>query len=315
MHAGMDRKNVLMILSLVFVLASALSLLILLDRGPEKPVENVNTGKRYASIQEAIDANDTLNGHTLLVHPGKYVECVNITKTLIVKGLNRSSTIIERSRRGPAAVTVRADGSTLANFTVRNSTIGIRCFAANRCEILSNDLFGCGTSIAAYFSNNTLVEGNEVFNGTLRGIHIYDSNYAIVMNNRIENVAEMGRAVAAIHIQNSLNSTVVQNLLMRNVCGIQLEVDASNSTIYHNNFINNTKHAIVYSVNNTWDDGYPSGGNYWSGRNIQDNYSGPDQNIQGSDGIQDFLYIIDEYNQDRYPFVLPLNILVGTRFS
>jgi parallel beta-helix repeat protein len=287
----------------------------LTNRGLEREVENVNTGKRYTSIQEAIDATDTLNGHTLLVHPGKYVESVNVTKTLTLKGLNRSSTIIEKGRNGLAAVTVRADSSTIANFTVGNSTIGIQCFNTIGCRILSNGIANCNTSIEAYFSNDTLIEGNEVFNGSLRGIHIYNSSYTIVLNNTIENISEVGKAISAIHIQHSRNNTIVQNQLLRNACGIQLEADASNNTAYHNNFINNTKHALVYSVNNTWDNGYPSGGNYWSGRNFRDICNGPDQNIPGSDGIQDFLYIIDEYNFDRYPFVSPLNITIRTCYD
>jgi hypothetical protein len=56
------------------------------------------------------------------------------------------------------------------------------------------------------------------------------------------------------------------------------------------------------------DDGYPSGGNYWSSYNGTDVYSGPYQNETGSDGIGDTSYIINENNRDNYPFVRPLSI-------
>ena len=54
---------------------------------------------------------------------------------------------------------------------------------------------------------------------------------------------------------------------------------------------------------NIWDDDYPSGGNYWSDYTGVDEYSGPYQNETGSDGIGDTPYVIDENNQDNYPFM------------
>jgi hypothetical protein len=51
-----------------------------------------------------------------------------------------------------------------------------------------------------------------------------------------------------------------------------------------------------------WDDGYPSGGNYWSDYSGTDSYRGSHQNETGSDGIGDTPYAIDENNQDKYPF-------------
>jgi len=60
-----------------------------------------------------------------------------------------------------------------------------------------------------------------------------------------------------------------------------------------------------YASTNIWDDGYPSGGNYWSDYNGTDLFSGPYQNITGSDGIGDTPYVIDENNRDRYPLMKP----------
>jgi hypothetical protein len=56
---------------------------------------------------------------------------------------------------------------------------------------------------------------------------------------------------------------------------------------------------------NVWDDGYPSGGNYWSDYNGVDLYRGPFQNETGSDGIGDFPYTIGANNQDNYPIMKP----------
>ena len=54
---------------------------------------------------------------------------------------------------------------------------------------------------------------------------------------------------------------------------------------------------------NLWDNGYPSGGNYWSNYVCIDIKSGPHQDILGSDGIGDTPYIISENSIDRYPLV------------
>lgn len=56
---------------------------------------------------------------------------------------------------------------------------------------------------------------------------------------------------------------------------------------------------------NVWDDGYPSGGNYWWNHTAVDLCIGLYQNETGSDGICDTSFDIDENNQDRYPLMNP----------
>ena len=62
---------------------------------------------------------------------------------------------------------------------------------------------------------------------------------------------------------------------------------------------------------------YPSGGNWWgNGGNVVDVYSGPDQDLTGSDGICDMAYVIDVDNVDLYPLMGPwtdigLNVTVS----
>lgn len=80
---------------------------------------------------------------------------------------------------------------------------------------------------------------------------------------------------------------------------------SNNNLIYHNNFINNTNQAYD-NCSNFWDDGYPSGGNYWGDYTGEDNYKGKNQNMPGPDGIGDTPYPIpSDNNRDRYPLMNP----------
>ena len=59
-------------------------------------VHNLNTRLNYTSIQEAVDAPETLNGHTIFVQEGTYNENVVLGKSyLTLIGENKSSTVID----------------------------------------------------------------------------------------------------------------------------------------------------------------------------------------------------------------------------
>jgi len=59
------------------------------------PVHNIDTGLDYATIQEAIDANETSNGHIIRVETGVYSENVVINKTISLHGENKDAAIID----------------------------------------------------------------------------------------------------------------------------------------------------------------------------------------------------------------------------
>ncbi|HXX87168.1 MAG TPA: NosD domain-containing protein, partial [Candidatus Acidoferrum sp.] len=107
-----------------------------------------------------------------------------------------------------------------------------------------------------------------------------------------------------IILGSSSNNTVSSNTASANIYGVWLD-SSSNNTLYHNNFMNNTYQVGSVNSTNTWDDGYPSGGNYWSDYTGVDKYSGPNQNYLGSDGIGDTPYVIDANNTDHYPLMKP----------
>jgi hypothetical protein len=82
-----------------------------------------------------------------------------------------------------------------------------------------------------------------------------------------------------------------------------LQFSGSNgNVVYHNSFVDNTVQTGGSSSSlNVWDDGYPSGGNFWS--DYEERY--PDAEELDDSGIWSTPYVIDENNQDNYPLMEP----------
>jgi parallel beta-helix repeat protein len=186
--------------------------------------------------------------------------------------------------------------------------------------ILGNELNNSNSAILVDCAANTLLSHNRI-NMMTGGIFIADfSNNTIVSDNSITN-SEFG-----IGLHFFLNHTILfGNNISSNTCGLYVSEFPNNDIVYHNNFINNVKQVemepdsldpsfdpwLIRAMNSSWDNGYPSGGNYWSDYNGTDVYSGVYQNETGIDGIGDAPYVIDGNNTDRYPLTKPYVALLG----
>jgi len=104
----------------------------------------------------------------------------------------------------------------------------------------------------------------------------------------------------------SINNFINNNSYYYNKVGLRIIDRCYDNKIYHNNFIRNYNYNGYDSIsNNKWDNGYPSGGNYW------DDYSGQDND---GDGIGDTPYNISGgNNMDRYPLMNLLKNIPPTK--
>ena len=159
---------------------------------------------------------------------------------------------------------------------------------------------GAGQVILANCSGVT-VENQNVSNGSV-GIELGFSSG----NTMIGNVASNNyRGVLSYY---SDNNTIANNTVSLNY-DVGLYMRSSNGNwIYHNDLVNNAEQARDDTDANQWDNGYPSGGNYWSDYSGTDWYRGPNQDIDGSDGIGDIPYVIDSDSIDNYPLVSPSTV-------
>jgi parallel beta-helix repeat protein len=212
-----------------------------------------------------------------------------------------------------------SDNTVSGNNATANSD-GIVLSNSNRTMIIGNNA-SANTQRGIHIGGS---QGNESYNNTVSGNSVTANNYGInlysyapgydhVRGNTISGNNVAANTLHGIALYNCLNNTISDNNATANSYGIYLS-SSLNTTSYHNNFMNNTHQAYSFNSNNTWDNGYPSGGNYWSDYNGTDLYRGPHQNETASDGIGDTPYSIDGNNQDNYPLMQPWSAH-STRYS
>jgi hypothetical protein len=160
--------------------------------------------------------------------------------------------------------------------------------------------------IGGYDVYRSNITGNIIRNNPF-GLDIQMPTYNNIASNTIVNnengISLSGHLVYA--------NKVVSNDITANTIGFLIDGQGGNM-ICHNNFVDNTQQVldpnVPYEVQ-VWDNGYPSGGNYWSNYTGPDYFSGPNQDQPGSDGIGDIAHIINAWepwiNKDNYPLIGP----------
>ena len=261
---------------------------------PGNRVEN-NTvnGKPLVYLESVSDFNVEEAGQVILF------DCNNIR----VKNLNLSNASL-------GLMLWNTNNSVITNITANNNCYGIMLINSTDNTIfggyMANNYYGVWMDSS---SNDNITENNIPGNKYIGVALTSSSCFNCISENNIS-ATSYGLALG----ESSNNNWISGNDIENNEYGIMFG-NSSNNNIYHNNFVNNTRQLYDISWDdpqfppsiNIWDDGYPSGGNYWSDYTGVDEKSGPNQDQPGSDGIGDTPYLIDENNVDRYPLMKPFS--------
>ncbi len=218
------------------------------------------------------------------------IESVNVTRNrfgIRILGSHRNEVKVNEVSLNTDWGIWLGSGSTYNNVTQNTAThnyMGVRLDTAAYNLISDNVATDCDNGIYLSTSDNNTLHRNLVANNT----------------------ADFGGGVTII---SSDNTTVTENTMVNNYWGGLFLVWSFGGVIYHNNFISNTGEALTSDSESTWDDGYQSGGNYWSDYNGTDLYRGVYQNETGCDGVGDTEYIpffvSGEGGRDHYPLMKP----------
>ena len=263
------------------------------DYLPEWGVTHFNT------IQHGIDA--VTGTGSVYVFNGFYQEHVAVDKSIRLTGESNDNTIVDGSSTG-TVFTITADDVVLSGFKVQHGgNSGVFLQSTSNVSIVGNSVEhnGYGIDVRAT-SNGNLISENTI-TGNNRGVFIYDdSNENTISKNAISGNTQDGIRLEHLCVENQ----IFENTISQCANGMYLYDASNNNNIYHNNLMGNTKNARDYCTINYWDDGYPSGGNYWSNYAGVDHFKGPSQNEPGRDGIGDTSYnVYGGGNRDHYPFM------------
>lgn len=296
---------------------------ILADNSPSNSLDANNltsngVGGSYHCVSLIYSPNTTFSGNDVKnnTRSGVYVfggSSSNISWNRV--SMNRDDGITILSASGSAV---------FGNSVTENAKAGIRVHNSASCNILDNQVtqnkqgilvssspsinYVAGNSVTSNYDIGILLSDssmNDLFNNIVAnnpcGIHVLRSSSNNIHANTLRNNGDSG-----ITLNVSSTNNIYENNITQNAKGACI-AESSSNRIYHNSIADNTQDVdiTVSGHFNFWDNGYPSGGNYWSKHPITDVCRGILQNEIGCDGICDCNYTLDADNSDNYPLHKP----------
>ena len=209
--------------------------------------------ENYSKIQDAI--NIATDGDTVFVYNGKYVENIDVDKSIELIGEDKESTVIDGNRTGNT-VSITTQRVKITGFKIKNGIkynnqfiCGIFISSSNCTvsgNIILNNTNGIGTShLAPNDVFNITITNNIINSSDWRGIFIFNVDNSTVSKNIINYCEFIGLSIA-----DSKNSYVQDNVInVRDAGGLALST--CSNTIVTGNIIKSSKYygILLYSSN------------------------------------------------------------------
>ena len=236
------------------------------------------------SIAQAV--NNAQDGDRLVIKSGFFNESmVVVNKSLSIVGESSENTIVDGGGTAQVIFQVVANDVLIQNLTLQNTD-------------LAPFIFTSASAVTIFNATGVIIRNVIVQNASV-GVVLRSSNLSEISCCSISGTVSFG----IYFRERSCNNVVVDSTVGNNSVGIGFADMVSQwNRLYHNNFQNNTQFDVTsFGGVNYFDDGYPSGGNYWDDYGSVDLKNGRNQDQNGSDGILD-----QGFSSDNYPLANPL---------
>jgi parallel beta-helix repeat protein len=184
----------------------------------------------------------------------------------------------------------RISGNNITN----NHWSGILLLGSSDFNIISGNNVSAndGGGIRLSESTYNTITWNNIMANNLGGVSLWYSDHNTIKGNTVT-THKRDIHDAGISLDTSYGNTIKGNNIINNSRGFALigPTASQRNIIYHNNILDNDE-IYIYGSHNTWNSGYPSGGNFWGNIGEDSNY----------DGIADTSYCIDG-DRDCYPLM------------
>ncbi len=157
------------------------------------PVLNANTSLRYTSIHHAVENPMTLNGHLILVDPGKYREDLIIEKSISIQAspdCSLGEVLVEARHQQFPVFHVMAPGVEISGLLIRGATAegtaAIYLEGVTDCLITGNRIRDNREGIRLMESKSE-IHGNHIVDNRL-GLRVINSDDNLIYDNILSNV-------------------------------------------------------------------------------------------------------------------------------
>lgn len=222
--------------------------------------ENVDTGKRFPSIQKAINDIDTLDGHTIVVEPGTYTDVISVEKQLTIRSAsgNPADTIIQGGLSNYPVFTITADHVEISGLTITGAWVGggvgLYMNHSDHSNIHDNIIRENGGGITLLSCENSTIANNTIIMNSWAGISISSwimagdiSANNIIRDNEIIGFNEEtdGYGMYMTHVS---GNSIIGNIIRDYKIGIWLMENCNENDISNNEISNNSDKGIAVGV-------------------------------------------------------------------